>query len=376
MARLFLRICVFGIAVMFGGAGWVESHAQAQDAQSGKTDKKPAPSVVVYTVQPSEIADQIEALGTLKANESIAITATVTEKITALHFDDGQRVEQGDVLVEMTSDEEHALLEEARANLSEARKQYKRIKTLAETNAASKSLLDQRKREVETAKARLHAVESRMSDRLLKAAFSGVVGLRNISVGALVEPGNVITTLYDDSLMKLDFSVPATYITILKPGMPIIAEARAFGDRAFNGVVKSVDAAVDPITRSVLVRAQLQNPDAELKPGILMSVELFKNPRMALVVPEEAIVMEGNRHYIFAMTADNIADKRQVHIGRRFKGSLEILDGVKAGDTIITRGMLNVRAGQPVAVTAHDDGQQPASELLQQTEMPSQNQGL
>lgn len=320
----------------------VASHAQNADA--------PLTRVIAIKAEKQHISDHIEALGTLKANEFINLTTTVTEKITALHFDDGERVEKGTVLAEMTSNEEHALLEEARATLAEARKQYTRFKQLAATSAASKSVLDQRKREMDTAHARLEAIESRMADRLIEAPFAGVVGLRNISVGALVEPGDSITTLYDDSVMKLDFTVPATFLTALKPGLPIEATSRAYDDTLFEGTVKSIDPGIDPITRSISVRALLPNPEGRLKPGLLMSVELFKNPRHALTLPEEALLMEGERHFVYRIEEGDVVQKQQVTLGTRFKGTVEILSGIEVGDTIITRGMMNVRPGQKVRV--------------------------
>jgi membrane fusion protein (multidrug efflux system) len=324
-----------------------------------------APPVIVTTAELEEISDRVEALGTLKANESIEVTATVTEKITAIHFDDGKRVEKNETLIEMTNDEEHAQLNEARATLSEARKQFNRYKELTVNKAASKSVLDLRRRDMETASARLNAIESRMSDRLIKAPFAGVVGLRNISVGALVEPGDVITTLHDDGMMKLDFSVPSTFLATLKAGLPITARARAYGEKEFKGTVKSVESTVNPITRSVLVRAILPNEEGLLIPGILMSVELFKNPRQAITVPEEALVIEGKKHFVYVATAENTADKRSVNIGTRFLGSVEILKGIEPGDKIITRGMMNIRPGQTIHIAGKDAGNQPLSTLLE-----------
>src|SRR5690606_6924075 len=126
------------------------------------------------------------------------LTSRVTETVTAVNFEDGQRVEAGDVLVEMTSDEESAQLEEEQSTVNEAAKQVERLKPLVEQGAAAQSLLDQRRREYQTAKARLEAVKSRLGDRVITAPFAGVLGLRNISVGALVQPGTKITTLDDD----------------------------------------------------------------------------------------------------------------------------------------------------------------------------------
>ena len=148
-----------------------------------------------------------------------------------------QRVEKGATLVEMTNREEHAQLEEARANLDEAKRQFHRVVRLESQGIEAQSLLDQRRREVDTARARLAAIESRLADRLILAPFAGVLGLRDISVGALVETGDTITTLDDDSVMKLEFAVPSTYLPSLEPGLPINARTRAYGERIFSGQV-------------------------------------------------------------------------------------------------------------------------------------------
>jgi membrane fusion protein (multidrug efflux system) len=323
--------------------------------------------VIIKEVKKDRFVDRVEALGTLRANESVELTATVSEIVTAIHFEDGQRVEAEKILVEMTNEEEHALIEEADSTAAEAKKQYDRVRPLAKIGAASKATLDQRRREYETARARLRAIESRMRDRLIIAPFSGVVGLRNISVGALIEPGDVVTTLDDDRVMKLDFTVPAIFLTTLKPGLSIEAKAPAFAGRKFEGKVSSINSRIDPITRSVTVRALLPNPDRLLKPGLLMTVELLKNPREALMIPEEALIPTGRKNHV--LVVDRSADppvpqRRQVTTGGRRPGEVEILDGLRAGEFIIIHGTLRARPSQPVKIIAVDRGDEPLEDLL------------
>ena len=325
----------------------------------------PPPSVIVAATRTVEFADRVESLGTLRANESVQLTASVTEIVSAIHFDDGDRVEAGKVLVEMTNAEEHALLEEAEATVAEALNQYQRVASLEAQGTEAKSLLDQRRREWETAKARLAAVESRLQDRLIRAPFGGVVGLRNISPGALVTPGDLITTLDNDSVMKLDFSVPSTYLAALKPGLEVVATTRAFGKREFRGEVSSVASRVDPVTRAVIVRALLPNPERILKPGMLMRVELLKNPRLTLVIPEEALVPQGRKQFVLLVdeTAGNKVTKKEVRIGARRPGEVEVLEGLDPGEKVITHGAENVRTGQPVTILSVDDGSRSLHEL-------------
>lgn len=328
----------------------------------------PAPvPVIVSAVQSVPFEDRIEALGTLRANESVALTASVTETISVLDFDDGDRVDRGQLLAEMTSDEEHAQLTEARALVEEAERQYRRVQSLATQGTAAKSLLDERRRELETSRARLGAIESRLSDRLIKAPFAGVVGLRNISVGALVEPGDLITTLDDDAVMKLDLSVPSVFMSSLKVGLGVAARTRAYGEREFSGEVRSIDSRVDPVTRSVVVRVLVPNPERLLKPGMLMQVVLRKDPRRALVIPEAALMPLERKQFSFVAVPDGEAHKverREIRIGSRRAGEVEVVEGLSEGDLVITHGTLRVRPGQAVEVRAIDDGKQPLAELL------------
>jgi membrane fusion protein (multidrug efflux system) len=274
-------------------------------------------------------------------------------------------VEKDQVLVEMTSQEEHAQLQEARATANEAYRQYQRIIPLASEGTAAKSLLDERQRESETARARLSAIESRLADRLIKAPFAGVVGLRDLSVGALVQPGDLITTLDDDRVMKLEFPVPATYLEVLQPGVEVRARSRAYSGRTFSGKIKAVDSRIDPVTRSIRVRALLPNPERLLTPGMLMYVELLNNPRTALVIPEEALQPLGEQQFVFIVTAGNTVEKREISIGGRRPGQVEVLEGLAAGDQVMTHGHTRVRPGDAVTISAVDDGSRTLPELLQ-----------
>lgn len=323
------------------------------------------PPVIVAQVQERAFSEAIEALGTLRANESVEVTASVTETVTAVRFNDGDQVDAGSVLVEMTSAEEQALLKEARATVAEAKRQYQRIRQLESQGTASRSLYDQRRREWETATARLAVIESRIADRLIRAPFAGTVGLRRISPGALVEPGDVITTLDDNSVMKLDFTVPATLLAVLRQGLPVEARTRAYAERTFSGEVVAVDSRVDPVTRSITVRALLPNPDAVLKPGMLMQVQLRHGARQGLAVPEAALLAEGQSHFVWVVDPqEELAQRRPVQIGLRLSGTVEVVGGLRKGDRVITEGALKVRPGQPVTVRAVDNDARPLRELL------------
>jgi membrane fusion protein (multidrug efflux system) len=327
----------------------------------------PPPSVIVETVGPSQISDPLEALGTLRANETVEITANVSDTVSRIHFEDGQKVEQGQLLVEMTDAEEHALLQEARSTAEEAQRQYERLKKLVAEGTAAESLLDERRREAQTAEARLNAVQSRLQDRIITAPFSGTMGLRNVSPGALVAPGDVISTLVDDSSMKLDFTIPSLYLTSVDRSTLIEATTPVYPDRVFAGEVTSVDNTINPVTRSVIVRARIPNDDRALKPGMLMTLKLQRALRQALVISEEAVIPQGRQTFVMVVNTDAeppTAQRREIQLGARLPGRVEVISGLAEGETIVTHGAMKTRPGAPVRIGAVDDGDAPVADLI------------
>lgn len=347
-------------------------------ALTGFAQAAAAPTaVIVEEVSVQRIADPLEALGTLKANETVRITANVSDTVSRIHFEDGQTVAEGEVLLELTDAEEHALLTEAQALATEAQRQYERLVKLVAEGTAAESLLDERRREAETAAARLAAVESRLQDRIVVAPFAGVVGLRNVSVGARLEPGDVITTLVDNREMKLDFTVPSVYLPSVGRGTAIRAATPVYPDRTFTGTVASIDSTIDPDTRSITVRARLPNADGALVPGMLMTVNLFRAERDALVISEAAIVPSGSTAYVWRVDATvtpPVAERRQVELGARQPGTVEVIRGLAAGDLVVTHGTLKVRPGAPLVIKAIDDGSSTVAEMLQD-DAPAANGG-
>lgn len=329
---------------------------------------RPATPVITKTLQLEPFVDTLEALGTLKANEAVTLSATVTDIIRAVHFEDGQRVKAGDLLVEITDDEEHALLQEAKTAASEAQRQYERVKSLAKTNLATASLLDERRQAYDSAQAKLAATQSRLKDRVIIAPFDGVVGLRNISAGTLVTPGTTLTTLDDDSIMKLDISIPALYLDAVQTGLSITARTREREGAEFTGTVAAIDSRIDPLTRSVTVRALVANPERLLKPGMLMSVKLQKAQVMSLLLPEEALLQEGFRSFVFRVNKGSeplSVSKHEVQTGVRRTGMVVVTAGLNPGDQVVTHGILRLRDGSPITLMAEQQGDESLAELLQ-----------
>jgi len=310
-------------------------------------------SVFTETVTQEEFASRIEALGTLEPNERVELTLNAADRVTAIYFDDGQRVNEGKTLLSLAQREQVALVEAAEADVDEARRQLERLERLAADNAVSQSELDQAQRNFNAASAQLRAVQSRQRDRVLVAPFDGVLGFRRVSVGSYVRPGDIVATLIDDSVMNLDFSVPSTFLTAVEPGLQIEATTDDLPNRVFDGTVAIVDNAIDPITRAVRVRAELPNEERLLKAGMFMSVVLKADPRRALSVPEEAIEAVGPRTFVWTVAEEGdgpVARRIEVSVGLRQEGRVEITDGLEAGQQVITEGIIRVREGAPLNI--------------------------
>ncbi len=299
-------------------------------------------AVVTAPVVEKPIAIRIEALGTAKANEAIEITSKTGNKILAVRFDEGQWVRRGQVLVELDGAQDRADLAAAEAALAESRSAYARSRDLYAQQALSQAQLEQIEATLKGNDARVAAAAARVADTVIRAPFGGRVGLRRVSVGALVSPGTVITTLDDTRTMKLDFDVPESFLAILKPGLVTAAKSIAYSGESFDGTVESVDSRVDPVTRSIRVRARLPNPKGLLRPGMFLTVIVSREPLPGLVVPEQALVPERGEVYVF-IVADGRAFRRVVTVGRRSPGEVEVLAGVAAGERVVIEGTQQIR---------------------------------
>jgi membrane fusion protein (multidrug efflux system) len=251
-----------------------------------------AAKVVTQRIELRPLVDEIEALGTARANESVEIRPRISSLITRIFFEEGQFVEQGDLLVELENSEIVAGLALAEASLSESRSLYNRSKELESTQAISASNLEALFAQVKVDEANVEAARAKLNHTRVRAPFSGRIGLRRVSPGSFVDTDTVITTLDDVSVIKLDFSVPETFVNVVRQGMDIIAHSLVFPDRDFNGIVASIDTRLDPVSRAVEVRAVIPNDDGLLKPGMFMTVDLQRDRGDVLMAPEQAIVPE------------------------------------------------------------------------------------
>jgi membrane fusion protein (multidrug efflux system) len=307
-------------------------------------------SVGVMPAREREIEDRIEALGTTSSWESIEIRPAVTELIGGLHFSDGQIVAAGDLLVSLVQDEERAKLAEVKSFLDEQEREVKRIESLVARKSLPANQLDERRTLRDVARSRLAMAQAALADRSIRAPFAGVLGLRGASVGALVSPQVVITTLDDIASLRLDFPVPSMLLASLRTGLQVEATTPALPGEVFRGEVIGIDSRVNPVDRSVRVRARLDNRALRLKPGLLMNVLLQSSRRNAVVIPEEAVIHYQREHYVLRVdeAAGNRVERVDIEVGLRSPGFVEVTAGLKVGEMVITEGINSVRPGDVV----------------------------
>ena len=303
--------------------------------------------MLTATAESRQINVGIEAIGTANANESVNVTSKATNLVTAIRFNDGENVRAGQVLVELDRAQTEAALAAASAAFAESQSQFNRSRELFNTQALSKSQYEQLEATMKSNQARVDAAKASLADTYIRAPFSGRVGLRRVSLGTLISPGTLITTLDDTSSIKVDFAVPELNVGELRAGQAITARSSAYPGRSFAGKVASVDSRVDPGSRAVTVRALVPNRDGALKPGMFLTVDLSKERRAALMVPEQALVPEQARQFIYVVQGPKVT-KREVKLGRREPGFVEITDGLRAGDHVVIEGTLKLREGSLV----------------------------
>jgi membrane fusion protein (multidrug efflux system) len=326
----------------------------------GKGGNRPAPLVKAEPASTMRFVERVEAVGTARANEQVTVSAPVTERIVRLNFDDGAYVTKGQTLAVLAQGQENAQLNEAQARAREAQQQLSRIQTLRQRGFATKTNLDQQVAAAAMARAQAAEAQATIGDRVVRAPFSGWVSLRNISAGAVVNAGTEIATISDLSSIKLDFSVPETLLPTISPGQTIQATSAAYPDQPFRGQVATIDPVVDPNTRAVMVRARLPNPDRKLKPGMLLTVAIETAPRLSLSVPELAVIGEGDSRFVYVVGPDGAAKRQQVRTGLRQEGRVEILDGLRPGQQVVTEGVVKVADGMKVRLAGAQNSRRAA----------------
>jgi membrane fusion protein (multidrug efflux system) len=364
-------VVALAIAAAAGAGYWLgqrpaatQGAAPATGAPGGAPAKGPgmagAPGggggvpVEVVKVATTSLPQSITTVGSLRSDESVTVRPEVAGRIAAINFQEGQRVAKGVVLVRLDPTINEAEVQQARANLKLARSKYERAVDLAKSNFISGQARDEAENNLRVAEAALALVEARLAKTEIKAPFAGVIGLRSVSVGDYVKEGADIVNLESIDPLKVDFRVPEVYLRQVKVGQALQVALDAFPGKTFEGRVYAVNPLLDAAGRAVVIRAQVKNADASLRPGMFARVRLITSEAAdALVVPEQALVPQGTEQFVFKV-ADGRAVRAKVEVGQRREAMAEVLSGLSAGDVVVVAGHQRLRDGVPVTVKGGD----------------------
>jgi membrane fusion protein, multidrug efflux system len=342
-------LCAIAIALLLSACGKQQGQGGPGAGSSGPGGQAGQAAVVISGLATEKNwGERVQAVGTARAKESIEITSRVSDKIARVHFESGDSVRAGQVLISLQTGSDSGNLAVAQAQVKDADRQYIRGEQLAKEKLVSPSQLDTLRSNRDAARARVQVGQATLADRIIVAPFSGVLGLRQVSPGQLVTAGTVITTLDDVSKIKVDFSLPEVQVAILKTNLAIEARSDAYPNRIFTGRVISVDSRIDVQSRSIAAQAEIDNPDNVLRPGMLLEINVLQSQRRAIVIPELALQQLGSESFVYRVTLDGTAEKTVVKPGSRSFGFVEIVQGLKTGDRIVVEGTSKLRPGQSV----------------------------
>lgn len=332
-----------------------------------------APTAVIgANVETTTWSDPLKALGTLKADESVTLSATVTAIIEALEFEGGEQIAKGTPLVRLNSAETRADLRAAQALRDERQAVVNRLAQLQSRNLAPRADVEDSRAQLRQAQASIEAIEARLDNYTLSAPFDGVVGFRELSVGTLVTPGTELATLDKLERMKLDIRLPERELGRLAPGTPLDAHSAAFPEARFQGSITSIGTRVDPVSRSVMARAELDNPERRLRPGMLMEVNIERASRQSPTVPESALIAEGQQQHVLVINRDDMRiERRDITPGQRRPGEIEVLSGLEPGELVVSHGTDRTRDGATVRLLGIADDETTVRQLLE----ASRNEG-
>jgi len=353
-------LALAGLAALAAAAWWwqgnglhrpvtTEGAADASALKTAPDAHSKTVSVEVGKVEAVTLEDDAQAVGSLRSRQGVMLRPEVSGRIARLDFNDGQRVRAGRVLVQLDDTLQQAQLRQAQAQAGIARTTLQRNQDLVAQNFISRSAVDQSAAALEVAEAQVALAQAQLSRMRIVAPFDGVVGIRNVNVGDYVKDGADLVNLEDLSQVWVDFRLPERFISRVRTGQVVDISLDAMAGRRFKGRVDALDAQVDANGRSLLVRAQLDNPQGVLRPGLFARARIvFSRRADAVVVPEEALVPQGGKQYVFKVVEAPEGKRSQrieARVGQRLPGKAEILDGLNAGDTVVTAGHARLLQG-------------------------------
>lgn len=369
-------VAVVALIGLSAAAYWWQHRPAGAQAAVLKSDTKPkapnapnAPSgpvpVEVGPVEAMLLPDDAQTVGTLKARQSALLKPEVSGRIVKLGFTDGQRVRAGQLLVQLEDSLQAAQLQQSQAQASIARSSLKRNTELLAQSFVSASAVEQAQSVLQVAEAQVALSRAQLERMQVRAPFDGVMGIRAVNVGDYVKDGADLVSIEDASTMWLDFRLPERFVPRLKIGQQVEVVLDALPGKAFKAEIAALDTQLDANGRSLLVRARLPAGTAELRSGLFARVRvLLAAHQNALLVPEEALVPQGGKQYIIKLvengSAPPTAKRIEAKLGLRLPGKVEILEGVKAGERVVTAGQAKLMRGEAQVLTVIDVDQQGA----------------
>ncbi len=343
------------VAAVGAGAYYSWPPAKTDPASSRPATKIPRQPGVVETSAATlqRIGRVIEAVGTTRAARSVEIAPLSAGRVVESRLSQGAEVKSRSLLLALDSVIEKADVLEAKARLEEASRALQRSDSLTQSSGMSQAAIDNLKAQAKIARAQLERANKRLEDRFLRAPFSGFISLSDIETGSRVKAGEVVAVLDDLSGVLVEFSIPEDHFGSLQAGDNLTARAAAFPGRNFTGTIDAIDTRIDTASRSFKVRGFIKNADRALPAGMFMHVSIAVEENEALVVPEEALMIDEGQPFVFRLNPAKEPDlfridKREVTIGRRGFGYVELTDGIAPGDEVVTRGIQKIRPGAMV----------------------------
>ncbi len=345
-----MRAWIATIVVVVVGAaayGWFFLR-DGETAQSGGGWQPPTPVVEVAEVQIGAVTRSIDAVGTLRANESITVRPEIAGRIVGIHFNEGERVSTGDPLVSFDNSIYQAEVEEKLADRRLAQISFRRADELLRKNVSSANERDQAFAQLQADEAALSLARAKFQKTEIVAPFDGILGLRRVSIGDFVSAGHDLVDLVQITPIKVDFRVGEVFLRNVAPGQSIEVSADAFPNESFIGEVYAIEPSVDINGRAVIIRARIPNPGARLRPGLFARVRLILDQADdALLVAEDAIVPEKDQHFVYRVV-DGRALLTEVELGKRENAMVEVRSGLARGDVVVTAGQFKLRDGVQV----------------------------
>jgi multidrug efflux system membrane fusion protein len=359
-----ILLTLFGLGLAFGII-YVIKYYREQEARAMQMASLPPPiPVATATAISGPLPRYIDAIGTLEAVQQVVVSPEVGGRVVALHFESGETVRAGAALVQLNDAPERGDLDRFRALAEFARRELDRVESVTDRRAISQTAVDEAKRRLDEARAEITRTEALIAQKLIRAPFDGVLGVRKINVGEYLQPGQSVVTLTNLDKLYANFTVPEQVLSQLGNGQPVDVTADAFPERPFRATISTIEPQVAVETRTLAVQATLANREHLLRPGMFVAVRvILPLEHEVITVPETAVdkTIYGDSvfvvHQSASSTADRpgyIAERVYVKTGRSVDGRIVIREGITSGDLVITAGQVNLNSGMPVSLSPTD----------------------